>query len=162
MALDSPPDSHLTPLHSAPADLDAHDVVGDAQRLIDRHRRERDLIGVLRRPEGLIFCYALPRGQDGRACSIECPLCSGTGRLAIDRARPPSARPKQFDLECPLCLSIGVAEPGYSDFAACFQDADLHDARSFADEAGHLIVIEPLPTDAMVTLAQAHAYLMRQ
>jgi hypothetical protein len=133
----------------------------DAAHLIARHRRERDLIGLIRRPNEVLFCYALPR-PDGRPAAADCPVCRTKGFVEVALPRPSGTPSRVISLECPLCLGMGQVEPAYSDFSTCFQNADLHDVRAITHEDGRPAAYERLPTDRLYTLAEAHAYLMRE
>jgi len=140
--------------------LEDPNLVAHSRSFIERHRRERDLVGFIVRADCIIYAHVLPRDCHARPQAIPCPVCAGTGTVHVASARP-KGPPRQIDMECPLCFSVGIAEFSYSDFASCFQDADLHDARSFANAVGGRILFKPRQNDRLYTLAEAHSYLMR-
>lgn len=159
-ALDSPALTPATGRRSTRPRGELHAGV-DADMLMTHHRRTPDVIGLLRTDDGILLAHALPR-IEARPTAIPCPVCLAAGRLELAVMRGAAATPRVLGLECPLCLGMGVAEFGYSDFAACFQNADLHDVAAFTNEAGDTVSHVRQPTDRLLTLAEAHAELMRR
>lgn len=145
----------------SPSDLNLGAPQSDAAHLVARHRRERDLIGLIRRQGEVLLCYALPR-PEGKPAATECPVCGATGFIQVPLPRPKAAPKRAVTVDCPLCLGMGLVEPGYSDFSTCYQSADLHDVRAMTREDGRVVRCEHLPTDRLFTLAEAHACLMRE